>query len=107
MIKARLTKNRLPDLPREVRERAIAVINSHARNVASIARQLVPVRTGQLRDSIAVSESSLGTVRVEVGAPYGIFVELGTHNMGAQPFMFPAVENDRPGLMSDLRKVIG
>ena len=106
MIRARLTKNRLPELARNVRPRAIAVINRHARNVASIAKQLAPVRTGELRDSIAVSETSLGTVRVEVGAAHGIYVEFGTSDSPSQPFLFPAIEADRPGLIEDLKKVI-
>lgn len=106
MIRARLTKNRLPELARNVRPRAIAVINEHARIVASLAKQLAPVDTGNLRDSIAVSETGLGTVRVEVGAEYAHFVELGTTKSPAQPFLLPAVENDRPHLLRDLAKVI-
>jgi HK97 gp10 family phage protein len=105
MITARLTKNRLPNLPREVRQNAITVINRHARNVAAIARQLVHVKSGETRDSIAVSESSLGTVRVVVGGA-GLYLELGTVHMGPFPFLRPAVESDRPGLMSDLAKAI-
>jgi HK97 gp10 family phage protein len=106
MIRARLIKNRLPELPREIRQAATSVINAHAQNVASLARALAPVRTGRLRASIAVEVSGTGAVSVIADAPYAVYVELGTSRQSPQPFLRPAVENDRPGLMSDLQKVI-
>jgi HK97 gp10 family phage protein len=106
MIKVRITKNLLPKLASKVKEGAIEVINSHAHSIAAAARQLAPVKTGELRDSIAVSESSLGAVRVVAGAPHAVYVELGTSRMSARPFLRPAVESDRPGLIRDLEKVI-
>lgn len=107
MITVRLTKNRLPELGRKVRERAIAVINEHAHRVVDAAKQLAPVRTGALRDSITVSESSHGGVRIVVGVPYAGIVEFGSSKQSAQPYLLPALEGDRPDLIRDLGKVIG
>jgi HK97 gp10 family phage protein len=49
------------------------------------------VVTGNLKSSIiAKPEGKLRWV-VNVGAPYGISLEYGTHNMAARPFLLPAV----------------
>ena len=84
--------------------------------IADEARRLVPVSTGNLRDSIIVSERPLGGAfkmdnavssgRTNVyvgprgggGSPegfYGHMVEFGTVHMAAQPFMRPAIDNTR------------
>lgn len=61
-----------------------------AHEIETRAQQRAPVRTGFLRSSINAIPESGGRWRVAVGAPYGPFVEFGTHNMGAQPFLIPA-----------------
>jgi HK97 gp10 family phage protein len=58
-----------------------------AQKIAEKARGLVPVDTGRLRDSIQEKD---GNVRSDV--PYAYFVEFGTVNMEAQPFLRPAVD---------------
>jgi HK97 gp10 family phage protein len=55
------------------------------------AQQLAPVRTGFLRDSI--EKVIVGVHRlITIGAPYWFFVEYGTVNMAAQPYLNPAIE---------------
>lgn len=54
------------------------------------ARELAPVRTGFLRDSIVAYEVRPGTWHVDARAPYAAYVEYGTRYMHAQPFMTPA-----------------
>lgn len=56
-------------------------------DVAMLARTLAPVATGQLRDSI---ENTAGHVVATV--PYAGFVEYGTEDTDAQPFMRPAAD---------------
>jgi len=80
--------------------------------VAERARSLVPVRSGNLRDSIAVADEgqsgvlSQGGVEVFVGPQadgfYGHFVEFGTVNMAAEPFMRPAFDATRDEVMDRL-----
>lgn len=68
------------------------------------AQDLVPVRTGNLRSSIAVGTERQGivvTAHIEATAKYAPFVEFGTKNQNAQPFLRPAVER------FDLRRVAG
>lgn len=82
--------------------------------IAAEARNLVPVRTGNLRSSIAVvtngkevnfSDGSLssGNFEVYIGPLqgrdqphdgfYGHMIEFGTYKMAAQPFMRPAFDS--------------
>ncbi|WP_422929193.1 HK97-gp10 family putative phage morphogenesis protein [Singulisphaera sp. PoT] len=60
---------------------------------AQEARSLAPARTGTLQSSIGYSyDESSRTLRVSVEAPYAAYVELGTRNMPARPFLRPALE---------------
>ncbi len=55
------------------------------------ARDLCPVDTGRLRDSIhyEVTEEGMSLI---ADAPYAEYVELGTHRTAPQPFLRPAME---------------
>lgn len=56
------------------------------------ARELVPVRTGKLRDSIGfIYRQSDRTVQLYADAPYALFIEFGTYRTHAQPFLRPAI----------------
>lgn len=59
-----------------------------------VARELVPVRTGYLRSTIAaeIGEASIGEVTVEAYAEYAQYVEFGTYRQMAQPYFVPAIE---------------
>lgn len=63
--------------------------------VAAKAKELAPVDTGALRDSIASHMASdAGAAKAEILAdvPYAAFVEFGTANMAAEPYLRPALE---------------
>ena len=59
------------------------------------ARSLVPVDTGNLRDSIDYeirqTEASFAVV-IFAGAEYALYVELGTSRMQAQPYLRPVLD---------------
>ena len=59
-----------------------------------VARQLVPVRTGYLKSTIAaeIGEASIGEVTAEASAEYAQYVEFGTYRQMAQPYFIPARE---------------
>ncbi|MGD9130738.1 MAG: HK97 gp10 family phage protein [Candidatus Bathyarchaeota archaeon] len=80
-------------MQRQVREQ----LSNWAADVKASARQRVPVKTGQLRNSIY---SKIGEWVAEVGAEasYAVFVELGTRYMRARPFVYPAVQEELPRL---------
>ena len=92
-LRAKTVKNNFPQLKGAVRGGVVKIVNESATEIAAIARQLAPVDTGFLRDSIAVESYNRNELlRVIVDAPYAGFVEYGTSAQAAQPFLRPAVE---------------
>lgn len=70
---------------------------SWAEDVKTLAKQLVPVRTGHLHSSIYAKISEWVA---EIGAEvtYALFVELGTRHMRAQPYLYPSIQEHLPRL---------
>lgn len=55
------------------------------------AKDLCPVDTGRLRNSIThVVDEAAGAVYIGTNVEYGPYVELGTEKMAAQPYLKPA-----------------
>lgn len=78
-------------------------------------RDLVPVRTGRLRNAIFASRGREDKPGVIIGvnakeAPYGRFVERGTSKMVAQPFFRPGITATAPSVANlisgDMKKLI-
>jgi HK97 gp10 family phage protein len=53
---------------------------------------LVPVDTGELRDSIDYNVEADGSLNFEATAEYAGYVEFGTSKMSAQPFFMPPLD---------------
>lgn len=67
-------------------------------DIATDARRMAPVLTGDLRNSIDVLGVSNGVGRVGAGdasVDYAAYVELGTRKMAAQPYLKPAAYRAR------------
>lgn len=71
--------------------------------VVSAAKALAPVDTGYLRDSIDYEFVEDG-VLFFASSGYSLFVEYGTVNQSAQPFMGPALEENRNHLKQLIEK---
>lgn len=95
--------SRIPEAERNLRRMAEETVGEAAQACAVIARQLVPVRTGALRDSIAAYRNTRLNWVVGAAEPYAKFVELGTSTRAAQPFLRPAAEAVKPKLMRRLQ----
>ena len=63
--------------------------------VTRSAKINAPVDTGFLRGSIAPSRPSLSEADVTASAEYAIYQEVGTYKMAAQPFMRPALDENK------------
>lgn len=72
-----------------------------------MAKQLVPVRTGELRDSID-GTANPQQVRVFADAPHARVTEEGSvdRNISAQPYMKPAFEKTRRKLSKRTRDAL-
>jgi HK97 gp10 family phage protein len=106
--------NELVKQPGEVRKEASRVVREAAFLCQRVAKQLVPVDTGFLRESITVGGVQGGQVRagllsLQVGpeAAYGAFVEYPTANTGAQPYMTPAAEQAGEWFTEAMRTRVG
>lgn len=76
-------------------------VETTANQIATLAQSYVPVDTGALRTSIEVfgaGGSMQRTVEAGQSLDYAQFVEYGSANQAAQPFMTPAAEQLRPVL---------
>lgn len=65
------------------------------------AKRACAVDTGRLRSSVAheLGRDERGLVaRIGTDVTYGIYVELGTRRMRAQPFLRPALDSIRGGI---------
>lgn len=90
---------------------AQTVVRKTARDITRDAKLLAPVDTGNLRASIGHSDlrtvGQSGDMSVEIGptANYGVFLELGTSRMPAQPFMGPAADRNEGPFAQALAKI--
>ena len=72
-------------------ERELATIIQEATEEgAKYAKTIVPVRTGDLRDSIEPVKIDRFRWQIVAGLDYATFVEFGTTRSGPQPFLMPA-----------------
>jgi len=74
-------------------------------DIHATARRLCPVRTGRLRDSIYTKLEDW-ILKVGAGAPYAVFVELGTRYMRGFYFITEAVQLHLPRLHAIIREGI-
>lgn len=67
------------------------VVSTNGAEMANNAQRLAPVDTGRLAGSINLTMEDGGmTATVRDGVHYGVYNELGTRFMSAQPFMTPS-----------------
>ena len=89
----------------EVKGKVSKVVQKHGAAMHKAALRNVPVDTGHLKRSITLEVNSM-TATVQEHADYGIYVELGTRYMGAQPYMKPALQSVEGPFVADLRKAV-
>ena len=67
-----------------------ATLLTAAEEAMQMAKEIVPVQTGRLRDSIRVLERGPNFIVVGSDIEYAAAVEFGTYKMAARPYMGPA-----------------
>lgn len=81
-----------------------------ARAAQAEARSRARVDTGAMRDSIEADVSATGGGRrrmvLSIGVPYGIYHELGTSRIRAQPMIRPAIDLEAPRLRERIRAAL-
>jgi HK97 gp10 family phage protein len=74
------------------------------------AKELARVDTGEMRDSIEAVVEHVGNGRrivLSVGTDHGLFNEIGTSRMPAQPMIRPAADAEFPKLPARVRANLG
>lgn len=84
-----------PQFDEQFHAELVQMITSIAVVITEEAKRLAPVDTGRLRDSIeyTVNETDLSTEIGPRGVEYGLYQEMGTSKMSAQPYLRPAIDN--------------
>lgn len=99
-------KSRIPQTKNQTHKQLSALVRKAAFQIEAKAKMLAPVDTGHLRRSIQTAfEGELAAV-VFVAAEYGIYIELGTRRMRAQPFLLPAAEEVIAKFGGELKQVV-
>lgn len=92
----------------EAKKRALEIMGGKAE---SYAKQLAPVDTGRLRNSITHAQLDENTEVIGSNVEYAPYQELGTSRMAAHPFLRPAAENHaeeyKEVWLNELRKISG
>lgn len=86
--------SRIPKIIATVKTGVPVVNAASARRIAADAKQRVPKRTGATARTIRAQKATGDDSEAVVGFP-GQFIERGTRNIGARPFMVPAAEAER------------
>ena len=100
------------ELVRSIRNRlgsdkVVPVIRRNTSQAQQKAMRLAAVDTGFMKRSITMRIDISGLAGyIVAGAEYSPYVEFGTRNMGAQPFMRPAAREQTPIFLSDLKNLI-
>lgn len=76
-----------------------------SKRIERMAKVKAPVDTGALKNSIFSAKAGNLTYKVTAPQHYAIYVEKGTRKMRAQPYLKPALDTERPKLISNLRKL--
>jgi HK97 gp10 family phage protein len=106
-------------LPPEIFNAVQDLAKETAVRMAERAKEIVPVRTGHLLESINAvfgediedpdsdaSPRAFEPVQVVADTPYASFVEFGTSKMLPQPFLGPAAEELEPEFLSGVDRIL-
>ena len=101
---------RLNALEKDIKKAALKGLEAGAERIAEDARARVRASssdTGELENSIETTvDPRTLTATVEATAPHAAFVEYGTVHQAAQPFMTPALEENRTAVADDVAKAV-
>ena len=96
----------------DVVKEASEVVRAAGFETQRLARDYVPVDTGNLKASITVGHPDGGPtlpghLAVQVGptADYGHYVEFGTSRIGPRPYVNKAADQVEPGFLRAMREV--
>jgi len=90
----------------EIQQEARVIIEESGMAMEETARELVPVRTGRLLQSIFHEVIDIIGLVLGARTPYAAFVEYGTSKMASQPYLEPAIAAHEPMLQARLDQMV-
>jgi len=97
--------NAVQKLDRNMQGNVQAKLQEWGEQVKASAQRFAPARTGYLRTTLYVK--TLGwTAEIGAEAAYAAYVEFGTRNAGARPYLLPALEQHLPVLEQAICRAI-
>ncbi len=106
LVVAKIVFDKLPELQAQLRRQASAAIRKAAYDIEAHAKAVVPVDTGNLKNSIQTTMENDLTAIVGTHVEYAPYVEYGTHRMAARPYLGPAAEAVRPGFEAAMKGLL-
>jgi HK97 gp10 family phage protein len=103
-----MLKSRIPRIAADLERLMEDVEERGAEAVKRDAKARVAVLTGNLRNRIHTDRQVEGTYVLggDKEAWYGHLVEFGTTHSAAQPFLVPALEENRDNILADGRRTL-
>lgn len=102
-----VVSNRFPELVERYPQKASAAVHKTAYDIEARAKAVVPVDTGNLKNSIRSEFSSDGlTGYVGTSVEYAPYVEFGTRKMGARPYLTTAAETARDAFVRAVEEAL-
>ena len=102
-------EKQLMELVNKLEKAAESTIKEGCEKIETQAKELCPVDSGNLRDSINTKYDDKSFEHegyVYAGMPYAPYVEFGTRNMAPQPFMYPAYKQNQDFFKQHLIELI-
>jgi len=97
--------NNLPRIAAQLPEVVSAIIHKAAFDVEANAKDIVPVDTGKLKNSITCEFPSQTIAIIAPHTDYAIYVEIGTRRQRAKPYMRPAAEKVAPAFFAAMQRL--
>lgn len=105
MIRLIVARNDFAKIGAELAPKVSATVITTALEVEAQAKQMAPVKTGNLRRSIGTQPVDAFHALVGTDVEYAPFQEYGTRHMAAHPYLTPAIEGARIRFVARLKKV--
>ena len=90
----------------EIQQEARTILEEGGAAIVESARELAPVRTGALMQSIYYQVDDVTGLTVGATVPYAVYQEYGTRRMAAHAFLLPSINEHQPMIQEQLDQMI-
>lgn len=99
------SKNDLPRIASRIDQALSQLVKKAAFRIEARAKQLAPVDTGLLRNSIQTNVDGPLKASVGTNTEYAAYQEFGTRHQKGKPFLTPAADETKKEFESEIRNL--